>query len=350
MRSLRPALATAVVTLAACDIPSEPPIFESRWVVPAEETTIAVAELLPDDVRVSPDGSSFEVTVASVAFFETLGGLCPACALADGLVVPKPAFDDGFETGSDLPAEVTAVTLTSGAVDLELVNGFNFDPLRPAAGVTGVLTLELRDSADGDLLGVATLDGVSTSFPAGSTTQLSVPLSAGTLDGQLLASVAVTSPEGDPILMDADLFLDVSATPRDLRVSSAVVDVSGRSLDLDPVDLDVEDIDQSILDRIEEGGFILDIANPFGVGAQATLTVQAPGLVPIQKAVAIGPDPVSEVRVAFTGEELRSFLGRPAVVLTGTASVDGAAGSILVSPGQELVLTAELDLTLRIGG
>jgi hypothetical protein len=132
-------------------------------------------------------------------------------------------------------------------------------------------------------------------------------------------------------------------------VSSVAIDVSSESVAIDPVDLDVGDIDQDIEDRVLEGAFLLDVTNPFGVSADFDLSISWPSGT-IDRSAVITSAPTSQVRIDFTGAELQSFLGEPDVVLTGSAVVDAAAGIVTVNPGEELVLKASMDLILEIGG
>ena len=72
-RAVLAALA-ACVPLPGCEIPTDVPIVEQRWLIPVEETTLGVDELLPDGVAVS--GNDFDVSVDPVSTSETLGALC----------------------------------------------------------------------------------------------------------------------------------------------------------------------------------------------------------------------------------------------------------------------------------
>ncbi len=346
----RPVLLAAALLLAGCDIPTDLPAVETRWIVPADETRFGVDELLPGAVTLTPDSSAFLVDFDPVGFSETLAGLCPACVAAEGLTVPKPPFLATFASQIDFPSSVSSISVVSGRVDLRIDNGLTFDPLRPAASATGSVTIEITDSADGDLLGSLTVDGAATALPPGGVLLRSIVLSAASVEGSLVASVTVDSPLGDPVLIDSSLTVGVVATPGDIVVSSVAIDVGGESVNFDPVNLDVEDIDPELADRIVDGGFQLDVVNPFGVSASFQIAISGPTISTIQKSSTIGAAPTSTVNVAFTGAELRSFLGQPGVVLTGGADVDPSAGIITVTPGQELVLTGKFDLTLRIGG
>lgn len=341
-------LIAAVAT--ACDVPTELPEIETRWVVPTEETRFGVAELLPGDVTLNADSSAFLVDFDPVLFAETLGTLCPPCAAADGFTVPKPAFIGTVSSTVDMPPEVSEIDLIGGQVLIDVFNGFNFDPIRPASGVFGELRLTIRDDADGDVLGTLVVDGANQAFAVGATLMLAVPLQAASVQGSIEAEVVVDSPLGDDVQIDASSQISVTAAPSAVEVGSVVIDVASRAVTLDPVELGVEDVDESLTDRIIVGDFILDVVNPFGISADFQITIDGPTIAPIQKSASIGPEPESTVRLSFTGEELRSFLGQPQVVLAGDAVVDPGASEITVLPGQELILSAAIDLVLRIGG
>ena len=103
MRSLRTILvATApCLLLAACDIPTDVPILEQRWVIPVEESALGVDELLPSGVTLA--GSNFSVNVDPVSAGESIGVLCPACPDSGGVPVPVPAFSGSFSAIVDIP-------------------------------------------------------------------------------------------------------------------------------------------------------------------------------------------------------------------------------------------------------
>ncbi|MDX1493291.1 MAG: hypothetical protein R3253_04470 [Longimicrobiales bacterium] len=336
--------------MSACDIPTELPEFENRWIVPAEDTRFGVAELLPGDVSLAADSSAFIVDFDPVAFSETLGSVCAACVPFDGTTVPKPAFIGGFSSTLSFPPEVTAVDVVGGTVQLELTNGFNFDPIRPASGVFGTMELRFTDEADGDLLGSVVIDGADQSFAPGSTLVRSVDLGSASVEGGIETTVLLDSPTGDPVTIDVSDVVGVTATPSNIRVGSVAIDVANQSVTFDPVSLDLEDLDTELIDRVESGAFVLDVVNPFAVGADFDLEISGPTIATIQKSASITSDPESRVVIDFSGVEIRNFLGEPGVVLSGGAIVDAGAGNIVVQPGQELVLSAALDLVIRIGG
>ncbi|GMV04843.1 MAG: hypothetical protein AMXMBFR53_11230 [Gemmatimonadota bacterium] len=330
-----------LAALAACDVPTEAPILEQRWVLPVENTTISVNELLPAGVTAS--GNSFSVSVSPFSTSRTLGELCGApCVATQGLTVPSPAFNASFTVSQSLPAKVSAAALQSGAVTIAITNGFNFDPL--ANG--GTLKVTVTDGVGGRPLGEASF---AAPMNPGGTKSAALTLSAGAVGATLVASVAVQSPGGQLTTIENSQRLTVNATPGAILVSSATVNVANESVTFDAVDLDVEDIDSEISDRIENGSILLTITNPFGVslGAQADITY--PGG-KISKTLNIAGSATSTATLSYDGAEFRTFLGKSGVKFTGSGTVSSSAGNITVTPGQKAVIDAKIDLTLRIGG
>lgn len=339
-----------LVTLSGCDIPTELPVFDTRWIVSAEETRFGVAQLLPGDVSVAPDSSAFIVDFTPVSFSRTLGQLCAACGPAHGLTVPKPPFLDSIKSQVDFPPEVYAISVLSGQVTLEVTNEFGFDPIRPGSSATGTMTLRVSDDADGDVLSELVVDGADTAFPSGTTLTRDLTLGQETVNGSLVATIELDSPAGDPVTIDTTALFSVVATPSNVRVASVSADVSSRPVTFDTVDLDVQDVDDRIRDAVLEGAFILDVTNPFGISADFDLQITGPEFSPIQRSATIGPAATSTVRLEFSGVEIQDFLGTPGVQLTGGAVMDSGAGIITLTPGQDLVLKASLDVTMQVDG
>jgi hypothetical protein len=343
---IAPAVVLSLALLAACDLPTEAPIIDQRWVVPVDNSTISVNELLPDGV--SAQNGSFAVDVDPFNRTERLGTMCSSCQASDGLTVPKPAFDYTITVEQSLPGDVQSAALESGAVLIQIANNLGFDPLRPGGGNTGSLVIRVRNGTGGAVLGTLTMDGANESLATGTIAQKTLTLGAADVGSTLTLEVAVDSPDGDPVQVDADATLTATASPADILVGSAMVEVAGRDVEIDPVELDVADIDDGIANRIQEGSILLDVTNPFGVAVSGQLVIEYPGG-EISKTLSIGSAATSTVSLPYTGDELRAFLGESGVQLTGTATVDAGSGSITVSPGQELAIDGKLDVTIRIG-
>lgn len=338
------ALGVGILILAGCDFPTETPSLEQRWILPVETTTIGVDELLPAGVTVS--GGNFVMSVDAFSTSQTLGGICGACGASNGLTVPKPAFTSQFTVDQALPADVTSASLTGGTIQISVQNGFSFDPIRLASGATGTVTITVTDGPGGAQIGQVVFDGATEAMAAGATVSKTMTLATATVGSTLSAAVDINSPAGAPtdlVTINTAESLTVTATPSDILVGSATVNVNGQSVDLEPVDLDVEDMDDAMTDRIQQGSVILDVVNPFGVSVNGTVNIG-----PTTKPFSIASTPTSTLTISYTGDELRSFLGQPNVQFSGSGTISASA-PIAVTPGQEVTLKASIDLTVIIG-
>lgn len=324
--------------LVGCSIPTEAPIIEQRWILPVEETTLSVDELLPANVTVS--GTNFDLTVDPVSAGQSLGTLCSACVALDGLSfqVPLPAFTGAFTSSQSLPANVLAAEMSSGSIGIRISNGLSFDPLLGG----GTITIELRNGSGGALLGQLVLDGATDALPGGGVVLRTLTLTAATIDSPLVTTTSVVTVGGQMVFMDTSQRIDVLATVNSILVSSATVDVPNQVVTIDPVTLDVDDLKSGITDRIVQGSIILDIENPFDVSVVADIDIG-----PTTKSFSISGSGMSTVVIPYTGDELRSFLGQPGVTFSGSGLANGT--SVTVVPGQEVAIKAKLDFTIEIG-
>lgn len=335
------------VALAACDVPTEAPLIDSRWVLPSESTEIEVMDFLPEGVTLSPDGQAFLVTVTGRTQTTTLGEVCTECTQVNGLVVSKPAFVYDVESEASLPSDISDAVMTSGELVVFVRNGFNFDVLRPGS-VAGTIDIEVH-TLDGVRVGSSTISGATRSLPGqGGTLQETITLSGATLDG-LRITAHLDSPEGNAALIDVAGVLDVQAQVRNVRATSAQADLSGEAFDLEPTGLDVSDIEDAFVDRVQSGRAVIDVTNDLGVATDLIVRIEGPTFEPILKSVSVPATAISERTVDFTGEELRRFLGQPDVTFGGTGTVT-TASPVEVTPGQIIGLDIVLDITLRIGG
>ena len=342
-------LLIVLAALSGCDVPTALPIFDVRWVVPVEETSISVVELLPADVDTA--GGNFAVDVAPVLLSQTLGGLCPACIPVDGLTVPKPVFNLVYSQSGSLPTDVVSVELVSGLISMAIQNNLGFDPINPSAAISGTFTVTLYDTdITGRQLDQVILDGANgDQLPSGGTTMIPLNLAPGTITSAIFAVIDVVSPAGDPVPINIANSFDITVTVGTVSVSSATLDVDGLAVNLDPTPLDAEDIDSTVVNRIQSGSLILDIQNPFGVGVDLSLDISGPfPSSPIQKSLSIGSGATSSVTLTYTAIELQSFLGQSGVQITGAGTVVSPGGPATVTPTDEVVIEADLDIVLEI--
>jgi hypothetical protein len=234
-------------------------------------------------------------------------------------------------------------------VAVSTTNGLAFDPVRPAAGVTGTLRISLHDgNSSAPALDELLVDGALEAFPPG-TTRVDYLEFSGEIQGPFVVAAEVDSPAGDPVVIDTEEKVQLLATVETLEATAAQVDVSGREVTVKDVDLELEDVDEEVVDRILSGAFDLDIRNPWSIGASFNLAIHTPsGL--ILKSFNVPPAPTSTARVEFDQDELRRILGQPGVVMRGFGTVDPEAGVREVTPGQVLTVETTLDLVIRVGG
>jgi hypothetical protein len=269
--------------VSACDVPTAAPEWDTRWIVPAEETTVEVDEFLPDDVTLAAGGSAFSVQVDPINFTESLGDLCPACVNGSGT---SPGFQGTFAESASLPSDVSSATVSQGSIAVAAVNGFGFDPIR-VGGSTGTITITLYDGATGgSVLDQVLVDGATESFAPGSTLNKTLNIASATVGNTLTVEMVVNSPSGSVTINTAQT-LQITATPGEILVSSATVNVANQDVSFEDTPLDVEDIDQEVVDHIRSGAFEFDITNPLGIAVAFTITIRGDGFDPIVKALNI---------------------------------------------------------------
>lgn len=341
--------------VSACDIPTGMPKLEQQWILPITETSIEVGEFLPERVGLNEDSTAFTVQVEPVVFEETLGALCPACQPLDGLTVPKPDFTGVFNEMVSLPEDVESAQVQEGMIVVEAENGFGFDPLRPPGGDPGTLRLALRDGGPtGSVLDEVLIDGTVDSFEPGATISRDLEYS-GPVASDIFVTADVNSPAGGlepgnwvPVRISDEI--EVTATPEILEAASAEITVAGEVFDLGTTDLEVADISEDTVDKIQSGALMLELVNPWAVGAVLNLTINGPTMdAPVVLIAPIPASQTSSVRVEVSQAELRSFLGEPGVVMTGQGTVDLGAGTVTLAPGQIMTIDTKIDLVILVG-
>jgi len=160
----------------------------------------------------------------------------------------------------------------------------------------------------------------------------------------------VNSPAGASVTINTAQSLQVTATPGEILVSSATVNVAGQEVSFDPTELEVEDIEEDMADRVRSGAFELEILNPLGIPVSFTITISGDGFSDIVKSLEVTGAASEVVRIEFTQEELKSFLGHTNVTLNGEGTVPGSAAPSTVFPDQVITIDSKLDIVLTIGG
>lgn len=333
------ALLAAALALGACDVPTAPPIFEPRLVIPETGTTLSVNQLLPASVTAA--GTSFRIDVAQSTVQRTLAQMCggPCTALA-GQVAPKPAFADSFALALDLPADVQSAILASGSVVVNLTHSFGFDVLRPhGAATNGTATVTVRNA--GRVLGTATIDQP---FPSGTSITRTLVLAPGNLAGTIDVAVHLHSPAGGSVRIDPGTQFAITVTPQQIDVSQAAVRVQNRQVSAAAVTLDLTGIDSALRNRVRSGAIVLTVNNPLNVSG--TLQIQFQGAAVAPKTFRVAPGRSTQ-RVEFSQQEIRALLGqRVTVNIAGPVTGTGTGGIVTVTPGQQVTVDTLLDLII----
>lgn len=338
-----------LIAATACDVPTAAPIVEQRWIVPGETSRIAVASLLPAGVSILPDSSAFTLNGDMATVTRILSDDCAECAAANGVMGTKPAILVHASMSSSLSSDISAATLTSGSLALNVTNNYTFDPLRPNGNVAPYGTATITVSNGGTVLGTMVIDGATQALPAnGGKLNVNIPL-AGGVSGTTPVSVSmsVNSPEGTPVTMDATRTISANATPTNLRVTNALISVAGRTLS-STSEVDFSDVGETIADRTQHGALLLNIENPFMVTSALSVKLSPDSGAAIVKSVALGTGNTTR-SIEFSKDELKRLFGRK-VTITISGPADASSGTISVSPKQAVVVKTRFDLTLSVGG
>jgi hypothetical protein len=338
-------LALCLGSAGGCDFPTDVPDWDTRWVIPAETTSLSVAELLPSDVAVAAGGASFDVPLSAITLSRTLREMCAACAMADGLTAPKPPFTVSFGGDLPLPEALLSAQLAGGAVEFRLRHDFPFDPLRPSSASRGYLILEVRSGST--VLARDSLDGSTTALTPGTTVTRTLQLGSEVISEPLQVGITLSSPAGDPVTIDADdrLVLEVPATR--IQLADARVRVVDRSIATPQIVLELAQIESTVTDRVRGGAVQLDIDNPFEITGSFELRIDTP-VAQIAKPLDIAPGE-STVRVELTAEELKAMLGHDDVRLGITGLASSPPSGTPVEPTDEIRLGARLELVVATG-
>jgi hypothetical protein len=354
------ALALAAL-LTACDIPSEAPIFQQTWVVPADSVTVSAAEIVPAGVTITGGATpEFALSTPSININTTLGAVCgqPECQTAVTVTAPTPAFTspDGLLAASiAFPAGVTSATLVDGLIHVQVTNNLGFDPLRPNGPNTAPYGSLAMTFTSGALTYTYTVNGSPTQgMPNGATTPLIFLLASGDYTDGIDVELTLDVPAGNAATMNSSNSLAIAASIQGLAVSQATVAVVNEVVDSEPTEFDLEDID--FADEVEGGALLLETVNPFTATATLSAVIEAPAqdgqaAVSITKLLDIPAQPTSTGTIPLSQAEIRSLLGKQGVTIrvSGTVNGTGPGNTISVTPTSEIIVRTQLRLILNIG-
>lgn len=344
----RSILALALVGLAACELPTEPPKWDQTWVVPGDSITVSVAELLPASVQLNVDSTAFQATTPVTSAVFWLDRLCPECSAFNGLTVPKPEFYATLNTPASLPPDLMAATLAGGSLDATLEHNLSFDPLRPSTDPSSPRGhMIIRVTSAGNTVAYDSISGDDRAFPAGTPITPTLEIRPVEVTDSLGIAIAIYSPAGDPTEIDTSDTLGITVAPSTVEISQATVTASDITIDPVTTTMDFGGVEMALVERIRSGALLLDVTNPFSVTGTLDVTFQD-GFPGIQRSLSVvqGTYPDS---VTFTGTELQSILGSDAVDVVASGRVSAPDGTLTVTPTQQLVLDSELRLVVLIG-
>ena len=360
-RAPRTVLLACVAALAACGIPSEPPIFEQTWIVPADSITVTASDLVPAGITVTAGATpSFSVTTPTANFSTTLARICghPVCQSPVSVTTNTPAFSSApglLAASVSFPTRVTSVTVAGGLVRFAITNNLGFDPLRPNGPNTapyGTLTVTITGGASPQSYLIT--GSPTQGMPNGATTPLNFALATGVYLSTINVDLAPNVPTGGSATINGSNGLAVATSLQSLSVSQASFTVQAESINSAPSAFDLEGVD--FADRVQGGALLLTTVNPFTATAAFSLVIQAPaqngsGAVTISKAVAIPAQPTSTSSISFTRAEIRSLLGKSGVTMrvNGLMSGTGPLNSIILTPTSQLIVRMQLQLLLHVG-
>jgi hypothetical protein len=347
-----------LVAVSACEVPTKLPTWDQTWLIPGDSTRVSVSELLPKsgELTVSTSGGQpvFALSVAAPpAVSRTLGQVCSACAAANGMTVPKPAFTVRDSTPITLPTDLVAATIVSGGFTYTITNNFSFDPIRPnAAGAPyGYFVIMVMNGTT--LVALDSVDGAATGIGAnGATLQRPLPLNVGsgslaiTSASPMKIYLTLNSPQGDPTTINTSQSFTVAIQPAPIALSQAQVNLTNQTINAAQTTVDLSSVsDEALINRVQGGTLHLAIDSPFGVQGTLTATFSAPGISPIVKTITLTTAAHQTPDVSLTAAELRALLGHTND-LTVSGNVSSPSGSVTLTPTQVLKVTSTFAIIL----
>lgn len=354
------AAAGCALAVAACEVPTSLPIWDTVWQVPADSSEVSVASLLPPSVSIVDVGGgvkAFALALPPATYSTTLGSVCSGCAAVNGSRVPKPQFTMIDSTTIALPADVASADVVGGTIDCTVTNAFSFDPINPSATASGWMrinvfagsTLLAHDSVSGTALTLPPNVGRLRSIPV-----LGTPTSPVRIAGPLKVNITLFSPAGDSVTINTSERFSVNATANNFRVSQASVNVPSKSIPSQGDTVDLSGLKNMTTGTISGGALVLTVQNPFAVQGTVNVDVTAPNGTHLTKSVALplgGPTTGPQtVRIPLTASEINSLVGQTGVAIAITGSVSAPAGAVTVTPTQKIVLNTMVEATITAGG
>jgi hypothetical protein len=332
--------ALAALALAACDFPTEAPIFEPRFLIPVDSAEMLVGQFLPRSVAVR--GDSFAMALERARASLSLGQLCAACRASGGIPAIKPGFANTITVDVPLPEDVNSITGASGTITVELTHDFNFDLLRPGPSARGSITLAV--TVDGVPIAEDSILGSAQGFAPRSTINRVINFTLPGTARTLTVTATIESPEGAPTRLNNSDSFTLTVTPGIILASAINVNVTDRDVRAQQLEIDLTNLDEKLDDHIKFATMKLKIFNPFPVFGTLIATFTGPGVNVAPKSFALVPFQSTQ-SVALTVPELTSMTGS-VVTTTVIGLVNGPRGGVTMIPANRLVIAIQLDMTL----
>ncbi|MFL5560025.1 MAG: hypothetical protein ACJ79K_00990 [Gemmatimonadaceae bacterium] len=352
-------LAGCALAALGCSVPTDLPIWNTVWQVPADSAEVTVASLLPASVSIVDVGATkaFAFSLPQASTSTTLGESCYACASAAGTRIPKPAFTLADSATVQMPTDVVTADIIGGSIDYTLTNGFDFDPLNPGANARG--WIRIRVTAGSALIANDSVNGSALALPPGAVSSrtinfLATPSAPIRLNGPVTLVATLFSPDGDSTTINTSEQFSVSASARDITISKVSVNVPSTTFTPQHGTVDLSGLDQATAGKIVGGAVILAINNPFAVGGSLSLDFKAPDGAHVVKGFTLGvggpASAPSTIRLGLSQSEINSLIGQKDVAITITGSVSSPNGAVDVTPMQRMAITTLVEATIATGG
>lgn len=353
-------LAGCAFVALACQVPTDLPIWNTVWRVPADSAEVTVASLLPSSVAIVDAGSAtkaFSFSLPAASTSTTLGETCYVCASAAGMRIPKPEFTLADSATVSLPTDVVTADIIGGSIDYTLTNGFDFDPLHPSATASGWMRIVVTSGTT--LVARDSVDGANLTLPSGTSRTRSIPLLASAtapirLRGPVTLVATLFSPAGDSVVINTSEQFSVTAAANNITISQVAINVPTTTFTPQHGTVDLSGLDRANSGKISGGAVILEIINPFAVGGSLTLDVKAPDGAHVVKSFTLNvggaASPISTVRLPLTAAEINSLVGQKDVAITLSGSVSSPNGAVTVTPMERMAITTLVEATIVTGG
>lgn len=373
------ALALAgLALLTGCEV-AEPalPTFTTKLALPIGDERVDVMDLIEDeDYLVALDDSTLGFTVTgdpdTVAldfdlaadfpaqalanqlgtfdldlsgpdpFVFALGDLYPAATLLDGSTTVVPPFGFGMTSGSAPVPDLTSATITSGTLVVAVDNGLPVPVSGPAAAE--ILHFRLFDPADDRTLAVVDFPG---EIAAGGHAEGAADLAGVVMPAQVAVALqgASAGSGGQPVLVDAQATVAVTAAFANLQVDAAEAVVPAQSFGTDLI-IDLP-ADYVVLDAVfATGAVTAAMSSDLPVPCQATIRwpeVRTPGGAVLTTVLDLPPGGSGQAPIDFAGCTIVSG-GTPLTALTAAVTVTSPG-----SGGQSVLLRSDQAVRVDVG-